>query len=304
MARALTYAFLYSPPIAHSLHVCPSTNSSCAQDLLLPRSLISRLTRGVLPPNTSLQRDAILALTRSATVFVSYLAAHANEASQLRHRKTLGVQDVYAALKEIEFEKIMEMGVVGTDGRMGGRLEREVEMYERTVGEKRRGYRDRVKARESGVTEGEEVDDGERSSKKLRRTSQDEDDESMLERQLNGGAGPSSTAPQSGTNGHSNDKGKSRQLDGDGDDPDPDQTEPEEDPRDDEDDDGVISNEDDEENESALPARNGDDMSDGEQVDAYIAMLHAQERRPNGEARSRPLLPNGEVDMEGQEDSD
>ncbi|OAL39889.1 hypothetical protein AYO20_00801 [Fonsecaea nubica] len=162
------------------------------QDLLLPRSLVSRLSRGVLPPNTSLQKDALLALTRSATVFISYLAHHANEQSQLRHKKTLGVQDVMAALKEIEFANVMDLGAVGKDGRTGGRLERQVEVYEEIIGKKRRGYREKVKARESGggAADGDEdaEDRGEPSNKKIRRTSAEEEDEEerMLEQQLNG----------------------------------------------------------------------------------------------------------------------
>ncbi|OAP56153.1 hypothetical protein AYL99_09332 [Fonsecaea erecta] len=176
-------------------------------DLLLPRSLISRLSRGVLPPNTSLQKDALLALTRSATVFISYLAHHANEQSQLRHKKTVGVQDVMAALKEIEFGNVMELGAVGEDGRTGGRLEREVQAYEEMVGRKRRGYREKVKARESGGAEGdgEAEDRGEPSNKKIRRMSAEEEEgdeeedeeERMLAQQLNGTTG-ADEAPSAG----------------------------------------------------------------------------------------------------------
>ncbi|EXJ68384.1 uncharacterized protein A1O5_08176 [Cladophialophora psammophila CBS 110553] len=161
-------------------------------DLLLPRSLISRLSRGVLPANTSLQKDAILALTRSATVFISYLAHHANEQSQLRHKKTLAVQDVMAALREIEFGNVMDLGGVGKDGRTGGRLEREVEAYEEIIGRKRRGYKQKLKARESGGAEGDDgemdEDKGEPSNKKIRRMSAEEEgeEERMLEQQLNG----------------------------------------------------------------------------------------------------------------------
>lgn len=37
--------------------------------------MIARLAKGVLPPNTQIQKDALLALHKSATVFVSYLAS-------------------------------------------------------------------------------------------------------------------------------------------------------------------------------------------------------------------------------------
>ncbi|RMZ82699.1 hypothetical protein DV738_g1469, partial [Chaetothyriales sp. CBS 135597] len=61
-----------------------------------------RIARGVLPPNTSLQKDALLALTRSATVFVSYLASQANE---LATRKTVQPADVIKALRD-DFDRV------------------------------------------------------------------------------------------------------------------------------------------------------------------------------------------------------
>lgn len=45
------------------------------QDYLLPRSLTQRLAKSVLPPNTSIQKDALLAIQKAATVFVNYLAS-------------------------------------------------------------------------------------------------------------------------------------------------------------------------------------------------------------------------------------
>jgi len=44
------------------------------QDLNLPKSIVTRLAKGVLPPNTQVQGNAMLATTKSATVFVNYLA--------------------------------------------------------------------------------------------------------------------------------------------------------------------------------------------------------------------------------------
>ncbi|KAK5047714.1 hypothetical protein LTR84_006379 [Exophiala bonariae] len=164
-------------------------------DLLLPRTLIQRLAKGVLPPNTSLQRDAVLALSKSATVFISYLAHHANEQST---RKTLSPQDVLKALKEVELAGVMDLGAVGKDGRTGGRLERELEVYEQALAQKRKGARDRKtnKAREStgtgieGGDEAEEDERGEPSNKRARRMGEHDEDpdeeDRMLDLQLNG----------------------------------------------------------------------------------------------------------------------
>ncbi|KAK6722530.1 hypothetical protein SNK04_001394 [Fusarium graminearum] len=49
------------------------------EDLTLPKSIITRLSKGVLPPNTQIQANAIMALSQSTTVFINYLASHANE---------------------------------------------------------------------------------------------------------------------------------------------------------------------------------------------------------------------------------
>lgn len=45
------------------------------QDYLLPRSLTIRLAKAVLPPNTTIQKDAVLAIQKAATVFISYLSS-------------------------------------------------------------------------------------------------------------------------------------------------------------------------------------------------------------------------------------
>ena len=65
---------------------------------------------------------------------------------------------------------VMGLGEVGPDGKVGGRLERELEVWETVVRGKRKGYREKVKQRESGVGEEveEERDGGEREAKRAR----------------------------------------------------------------------------------------------------------------------------------------
>ncbi|KAL4905889.1 histone-fold-containing protein [Aspergillus multicolor] len=84
------------------------------EDYLLPRSITLRLAKSVLPPNTSVQKDAVLAIQKAATVFVSYLSSHANEATL---KRTVSPADVLAALSELEFEGF------------GPRLEKELDKY-------------------------------------------------------------------------------------------------------------------------------------------------------------------------------
>ena len=145
----------------------------------------------------------MLALTKSATVFISYLASHANE---LTSKKTITPEDVLKAIKEVELEGVMELGRVGEDGRRGGRLERELEVFEGIVRGKRKGYREKVKARESGgstLLEGAGGGDGERergepASKKMRRMD-DDGDEELLDAQLNGSDDVDVGGPSNGT---------------------------------------------------------------------------------------------------------
>lgn len=93
-------------------------------------------------------------------MFISYLASHSNEVTT---KKTIGPQDVLKAIQEIEMGGVMGLGEVGADGKVGGRLERELEVWETVVRGKRKGYREKVKQRESGVGPGSsENGDGER----------------------------------------------------------------------------------------------------------------------------------------------
>ncbi|OXN03262.1 hypothetical protein CDV58_08294, partial [Aspergillus fumigatus] len=93
-------------------------------DYLLPRSLTLRLAKAVLPPNTAIQKDAVLAIQKAATVFVSYLASHANEATL---KRTVAPADVFSALSELEFEAFRP------------RLEKELEAFTEMKAGKRKG---------------------------------------------------------------------------------------------------------------------------------------------------------------------
>lgn len=101
--------------------------------------MIARLAKGVLPANTQIHKDALLALHKSATVFVSYIAAKyvatntiefamhlvlathciafllflhcqadpmcsSSENAQASGKKTVMPPDVIAALKDAEFD--------------------------------------------------------------------------------------------------------------------------------------------------------------------------------------------------------
>jgi DNA polymerase epsilon subunit 3 len=94
--------------------------------------MVQRLAKGVLPPNTQIHKDAVLAMSKSATVFVSYLSAQsveppffesvecdstsqetnpspsrANENAHRSLKKTISPDHVLEALSELEFESFL-----------------------------------------------------------------------------------------------------------------------------------------------------------------------------------------------------
>ncbi|KEY66806.1 hypothetical protein S7711_07977 [Stachybotrys chartarum IBT 7711] len=103
-------------------------------ELNLPKSIITRLAKGMLPPNTQIQANAILALSKSATIFISYLASHANENTVSAGKKTISPADVFKALDEVEFSFMRE------------RLEAEFNKFNSIQTEKRTSYRRKVRA--------------------------------------------------------------------------------------------------------------------------------------------------------------
>ncbi|KAJ5587669.1 uncharacterized protein N7459_003434 [Penicillium hispanicum] len=105
------------------------TASKRTSDYLLPRSLTVRLAKAVLPPNTTIQKDAVLAIQKAATVFVSYLSSHANDATL---KRTLAPSDVFNALSELEFDSFR------------ARLEQELDAYTEIKAGKRKAKKSDV----------------------------------------------------------------------------------------------------------------------------------------------------------------
>ncbi|KAI1410863.1 histone-fold-containing protein [Hypoxylon sp. FL1857] len=113
------------------------------EDLNLPKSIITRLAKGVLPPNTQIQANAVLAMCKSATVFINHLANAANEKTLNSNKKTIMPADVFEALEDIEFEFMRD------------RLEAEFKKFNDVQTTKRSTYRRKVaaaKRAEKGAT--------------------------------------------------------------------------------------------------------------------------------------------------------
>ena len=71
----------------------------------MPRSIVLRLAKGVLPANTNIQKDAATALQRSATVFANYLASTAHDFTLRNNKKTIIAKDVLDAIDLLEFSQ-------------------------------------------------------------------------------------------------------------------------------------------------------------------------------------------------------
>lgn len=76
----------------------------------LPKALVKRLIKNKLSelsgdPHKEYQvnKDALLAFSESAKVFISFIASTANDICKEKHRHTLNAEDVFQALEEMEF---------------------------------------------------------------------------------------------------------------------------------------------------------------------------------------------------------
>lgn len=135
------------------------------EDYLLPRSLTIRLAKAVLPPNTTIQKDAVLAIQKAATVFVSYLSSHANESTL---KRTVAPTDVFAALSELEFDSFRT------------RLEAELEAYTEIKAGKRKAKKPDADAEteaeagagSAGMDEDDDVEMVDNPAKRVKRDSE------------------------------------------------------------------------------------------------------------------------------------
>ncbi|KAH8675908.1 histone-fold-containing protein [Xylariales sp. PMI_506] len=109
------------------------------EDLNLPKSIITRLAKGVLPPNTQIQANAILAITKAATVFINHLANAANEKTLASGKKTIMPPDVFDALEDIEYTQFREI------------IQAEFQKFNDIQTAKRTTYRRKVAAAKKGV---------------------------------------------------------------------------------------------------------------------------------------------------------
>ncbi|KAI4283071.1 MAG: hypothetical protein L6R38_002424 [Xanthoria sp. 2 TBL-2021] len=110
------------------------------EDLSLPRTMVQRLAKGVLPPNTQIQKDAIVAMSKGATVFINHIADKANELALSTNKKTITPQNVLEALSQCEYEDFLP------------RVKAELERFNEIATGKRNEYRRKIKEKETGTS--------------------------------------------------------------------------------------------------------------------------------------------------------
>ncbi|CCJ31565.1 unnamed protein product, partial [Pneumocystis jirovecii] len=76
-------------------------------DLSLPRTAVLKLVKKVIPEHTNIQKDAVTALMRGSSVFISYLSSTAFELSKVSSRKVILPSDVIKAMENIEFDSFI-----------------------------------------------------------------------------------------------------------------------------------------------------------------------------------------------------
>lgn len=102
-SRAVCSRLLCRRPV-----VSPHTAMDPEAEFGLPVASITRIVKSRLPEGVQVGKDAKLAFSKAAGIFVLYLTACAGDICRDSKRSTIGVNDIFAALEEIEFEEYKE----------------------------------------------------------------------------------------------------------------------------------------------------------------------------------------------------
>ncbi|KAJ2813557.1 Sequence-specific DNA binding [Coemansia furcata] len=77
------------------------SDTTTIDDLDFPKAVLTRLIKSSLPENISIQKEARHGVAKASTVFVSYLAATANDCARESGHKTIMTADVLKALEAL-----------------------------------------------------------------------------------------------------------------------------------------------------------------------------------------------------------
>merc|ERR1712062_831383 len=77
------------------------------EDLNLPTAIVTKMIKDCLPPSCKVSKEANVAITKAASVFVLYATSSANTVAKENNRKTITGADVVTAMGEMEFDKFV-----------------------------------------------------------------------------------------------------------------------------------------------------------------------------------------------------
>jgi len=95
------------------------------QDLNLPTTVVTRLIKDALPDGINIAKEARIAISKAASVFIIYLSSSAITEAKKSKLRTITPQNIFDALDEIEFESFIEP------------LKESLELYRKTVKDKK-----------------------------------------------------------------------------------------------------------------------------------------------------------------------
>ncbi|KIM43990.1 hypothetical protein M413DRAFT_443053 [Hebeloma cylindrosporum] len=77
------------------------------ENLELPMGVVMKIAKASIPDNVKLQKETVLSLVKSSTVFINNLAETAYDVAQSRQHKSISASDVLKALETIEFSDMV-----------------------------------------------------------------------------------------------------------------------------------------------------------------------------------------------------
>jgi len=78
------------------------------EGLSLPQASMTRLIKGILPESLMIHADAKATAIKSTSLFMMYLADAANDIRKQTKRSTVTSEDIISALKDIDFDCLVE----------------------------------------------------------------------------------------------------------------------------------------------------------------------------------------------------
>mmetsp|Transcript_11353 Transcript_11353/g.17021 ORF Transcript_11353/g.17021 Transcript_11353/m.17021 type:complete len:98 (-) Transcript_11353:30-323(-) len=78
------------------------------KEVVLPKAVINRILKKVLPDGTNISKEAKLGFEESTKIFIHYLTEAARDLCQQDGRSMLSDKDIYAALKELDMDTMIE----------------------------------------------------------------------------------------------------------------------------------------------------------------------------------------------------